>query len=146
MPIALGASTAVTVQFALNFESNADDTLITTSNDGDESETRIPIAGTGTNDTASFEVREEPGAVALTIAKKYVNTRVADGADFGGVDVATGAHPTVSIIQPANSSEPTLLCQHTTGSSHRHPCRRLHGHTAFASIAVRWGASIHSPL
>lgn len=83
--------------------------LITTSNDGDGLETRIPIARTGTNETPSFEVREELGAVALTIVKNDANTRVADGTDFGDVDVATGAQLTVSIVQPANSSEPPLF-------------------------------------
>ena len=108
-PVAPGGSTDVTVQFAPTFETNQIDNLIITSNDGNELETRFPIAGTGTNGTPNFEVREELGSIALTIAHNDMAPRVADGTDFGGVDVTAGTESNSFNVQPAGSSAPALF-------------------------------------
>lgn len=108
-PVAPGSSTTVTVQFAPAFEVTTGDTLIITSNDGSEAETRFPIAGTGTNGTPNFEVREELGSIALTIAHNDMAPRVADGTDFGGVDVTAGTESNTFNVQPAGSSAPALF-------------------------------------
>lgn len=108
-PVAPGGSTTVTVQFAPTFETTQIDNLIITSNDGNEGTTRFPIAGTGTNGTPNFEVREELGAIALTIAHNDMAPRVADGTDFGGVDVTAGTESNSFNVQPAGSSAPALF-------------------------------------
>lgn len=108
-PVAPGGSTTVTVQFAPTFETTHVDNLIITSNDGNEGTTRFPIAGTGTNGTPNFEVREELGSTALTIAHNDMAPRVADGTDFGGVDVTAGTESNSFNVQPAGSSAPALF-------------------------------------
>jgi hypothetical protein len=106
-PVAPGGSTTVTVQFAPTFEVTTGDTLIITSNDGNEAETRFPIAGTGTNGTPNFEVRNAGGST--TIAHNDMAPRVADGTDFGGVDVTAGTESNTFNVQPAGSSAPALF-------------------------------------
>lgn len=108
-PVAPGGSTTVTVQFAPTFETTHVDNLIITSNDGNEGTTQFPIAGTGTNGTPNFEVREAGGNPALTIAHNDMAPRVADGTDFGGVDVTAGTESNSFNVQPAGSSAPALF-------------------------------------
>lgn len=106
-PVAPGGSTTVTVQFAPTFETTHVDNLIITSNDGNELETRFPIAGTGTNGTPNFEVRNAGGAT--TIAHNDMAPRAADGTDFGSVDVSAGTQSNSFNVQPAGSSAPALF-------------------------------------
>lgn len=106
-PVAPGGSTTVTVQFAPTFETTHVDNLIITSNDGNELETRFPIAGTGTNGTPNFEVRNAGGST--TIAHNDMAPQLADGTDFGGVDVTVGTQSNSFNVQPAGSSAPTLF-------------------------------------
>lgn len=108
-PVSPGGSTTVTVRFTPNFETSHLDSLVITSNDGDEATTQFPISGAGTNGTPNFEVREELGAIALTIAHNDMAPRVADGTDFGGVDVAAGTQSNTFNVQPAGSSAPVTF-------------------------------------